>query len=151
MSLKKIFILLLSYWACPVYAQFGDSFPVLKFDQDTVDFGTVVEGDTVRYDFNFTNVGNNPLIIKQAYPACGCTYPTFTQGPILPGQRGVIHVAFYSQGWGGQSVLKEVIVILGNGPENYARFKAKIIKRSELPIKGIRHQSTSKKRRRQNK
>ena len=134
MLLKKFILLLILLWSFQVQAQFGDSFPVLKFDQDTVDFGVVIEGDTVRYDFKFTNVGNKPLVIKQAYPACGCTYPTCTKGSILPGQRGLIHVEFYSQGWAGQHVLKEVIVILGNGPENYARFKAHIIKRPDAIV-----------------
>lgn len=109
----------------------GQGSPIIKFDIDTANFGVVQEGDTVRFDFNFTNVGTGDLIIKQAYPACGCTYPTYTQGVIKPGERGVIHVEFFSEGWGGKEVLKEVIVI-SNAPENYARFKAKITKRSPL-------------------
>jgi hypothetical protein len=149
-SLKKIFIIGILFWASSVHAQFGDSFPVLRFDQDTVDFGTVREGDSVIYDFNFTNVGTKPLLIKQAYPACGCTYPTYTKGAILPGQRGSIHVVFHSKGFGGQSVVKEVIVI-NNGPERYARFKAKIIKPSEIPVKVISKQQHIKKKRRQTK
>ena len=124
---KRLILLYGLFFFHLTYAQFGDSFPVMKFDQDTVDFGVVNEGDTVRYDFWFTNVGKNYLMIKQAYPACGCTYPTFTKTAIKPGERGMIHVEFHSQGWGGQTIVKEVIVILGNGPENYARFKAKVV------------------------
>ncbi len=84
------------------------------------------EGDTIIYDFWFTNIGSENLIIKQAYPACGCTTPTYTQGEIKPGERGVIHIKFRSEGFGGTQVLKEIIV-LNNGPERYARFKANVI------------------------
>ncbi len=105
--------------------------PVIKFDVDTADFGVVQEGDTVKYDFWFTNTGASDLVIKQAWPACGCTHPSFTKGAIKPGERGVIHVEFLSQGWGGHEVVKEVIII-SNAPENYARFKAKITAKSKI-------------------
>ena len=98
--------------------------PNIKFD--TADFGVVSEGDSVIFDFWFTNIGTDSVKINQAYPACGCTYPTYTQGKIAPGSRGKIHVVFHSKGFGGQSVVKEVIII-NNGPERYARFKAKIV------------------------
>ena len=108
-----------------------EGFPVIKFDKDTADFGIVQEGDTVRYDFNFTNVGTADLIIKQAWPACGCTHPSFTKGAVKPGERGVIHVTFLSIVWGGHDVVKDIIII-SNAPENYACFKAKIIKKSPI-------------------
>lgn len=127
---KRHLLILLMCLSSAARAQFGDSFPVLKFDQDTVDFGVVNEGDTVQYDFWFTNTGTRDLVIRQAYPACGCTIPTYTQGVIKPGERGKIHVEFHSKGWGGQTVVKEVIIILVNGPENYARFKAKIVNKA---------------------
>ena len=112
-----------------IQAQWNDSMPVIKFDVDTADFGIVNEGDTVRYDFWFTNTGNKDLVIRQAWPACGCTHPTHTQGPIKPGERGKVHVEFISAGWGGKKVVKEVIII-SNAPENYARFKANIVSKA---------------------
>lgn len=113
-----------------MHAQNGGS-PVIRFDVDTADFGVVQEGDTIRYDFYFTNTGTADLIIKQAWPACGCTHPTYTKEPVKPGARGVIHVEFHSAGFGGKEVDKEVIII-SNAPENYARFKAKITKKSTV-------------------
>jgi hypothetical protein len=71
-------------------------------------------------------------VIKQAWPACGCTHPSFTKGTIKPGERGVIHVEFLSAGWVGKDVVKEVIII-SNAPENYARFKASIVDKSLKP------------------
>ncbi len=100
--------------------------PNIKFDVDTADFGVVAEGDSVIYDFWFTNIGKDSAKINQAYPACGCTYPTYTQGKIAPGGRGKVHVVFHSKGFGGQTLLKEVIII-NTGPERYARFKVKVV------------------------
>jgi hypothetical protein len=114
-----------------IFSQQKDSMPVIKLDVDTADFGVVNEGDTVRYDFWFTNVGNKDLVIKQAWPACGCTIPTYTKESVKPGQRGKIHVEFVSTGWGGKQVVKEVIII-SNAPENYARFKANIVNKAFL-------------------
>lgn len=100
--------------------------PDIKFDVDTADFGVVSDGDSVVYDFWFTNIGKDSAKINQAYPACGCTYPTYTKGKIAPGARGKMHVVFHSKGFGGQSLVKEVIVI-NTGPERYARFKVKVV------------------------
>lgn len=132
MFVKRMLLIVLIASVFPVYGQFGDSFPVLTFDVDTADFGTVNEGDTVRFDFWFTNTGTRDLIIKQAWPACGCTTPVFTNSPVKPGERGVIHVEFHSKGWGGQTVVKEIIVLLVNGPENTAKFKAKVVNQAFL-------------------
>lgn len=98
----------------------------LKFDVDTANFGKVYDGDTVFYEFWFTNTGNENLIIKQAWPACGCTTPTFTEGAIKPGERGVIKVEFRSKGFAGNNLVKQIIVI-NNGAERYAVFKVKVV------------------------
>ncbi len=128
---KKTFLMVLLMAIFPlIHAQNGNS-PVIRFDVDTADFGVVQEGDTIIYDFYFTNIGTSDLVIKQAWPACGCTHPTYTKEPVKPGARGVIHVEFHSAGFGGKEVVKEVI-ILSNAPENYARFKAKIMKKSTV-------------------
>ncbi len=125
---RLVFLILMSFFICSsscIYAQ-G---PNIKFDIDTADFGTISEGDSVIFDFWFTNVGSDSAKINQAYPACGCTYPTFTQGKIAPGARGKIHVVFHSKGFGGQYLVKEVIII-NTGPERYARFKVKVVNKA---------------------
>ena len=116
-----------------------DAQALLKFDVDTAQFGKVYAGDTVFYDFGFTNIGNEDLIIKQAWPACGCTTPTFTEGAIKPGERGVIKVQFRSAGFAGQTMVKQIIVI-NNGAEKYAVFKVKVVDKAiEEDI--LKHQS----------
>ena len=41
--------------------QIGD--PRIHFDQKTVDLGIIPPGDSIDFSFNFTNMGNAPLII----------------------------------------------------------------------------------------
>ncbi len=68
--------------------------PALKFkDGDTHDFGNVKKGPIVEYTFEFTNTGNEPLIIKDVNPSCGCTNVDWKpKAPIAPGKKGTIHM-----------------------------------------------------------
>ncbi|CAN5855779.1 hypothetical protein BH11BAC7_BH11BAC7_13900 [soil metagenome] len=74
------------------------SAPVMKFETDTMNFGTIKQGTIVEKDFVFTNTGKTPLIITGAVGSCHCTVPEYTKEPIAPGKKGVIHVTFDSNG-----------------------------------------------------
>ena len=55
----------------------------IKFDKTTHDFGTMpVDTGAVACTFTFTNVGDAPLVIHQAWASCGCTVPEYTQEPV---------------------------------------------------------------------
>lgn len=69
-----------------------------KFEEETHDFGEVPEGPLAEYDFEFKNVGKEPIVIQEAHGSCGCTVPKWPSEPILPGKKGKIHVAYSSQG-----------------------------------------------------
>ncbi len=71
--------------------------PVLTFDKVVHDFGTINEGDKVTTVFNFTNTGNEDLIIVDARGSCGCTVPQYPKNTaIAPGATGEITVSFDS-------------------------------------------------------
>lgn len=72
--------------------------PVMKFERDTHDFGKIKGGESVHYDFKFTNTGKTPLIITNATATCGCTKPEFPKTPIAPGASDIIKVTFNSTG-----------------------------------------------------
>jgi Protein of unknown function (DUF1573) len=74
----------------------------MTFEQDTHDFGTINEGDTVDYVFNFTNSGKNDLQITNAQGSCGCTVPEYPKELIKPGQSSKIKVSFSSAGKSGK-------------------------------------------------
>ena len=71
----------------------------IKFEKTSHDFGTCPEEDPiVSYTFQFTNVGDAPLVIHQAVASCGCTVPEYTQEPVLPGKKGTIKVTYNGTG-----------------------------------------------------
>ncbi len=85
------------------------------FDAYEHDFGTIKEGEVVRHVFRLTNVGENPLIIRNARGSCGCTVPTWPKEPIPPGESAEIPVEFNSKGQVGQ-VQKTVFIDANTDP-----------------------------------
>ena len=71
----------------------------IKFDTLTHDFGKFSEKDpVVTYTFNFTNVGEQNLVIHQSMPSCGCTVTEYTKDPVKPGEKGQIKVTYNGTG-----------------------------------------------------
>ena len=48
-------------------------FPVMTFDNNTFDFGTIQNGTPVETIFTYTNTGDAPLVVSDIKPTCGCT------------------------------------------------------------------------------
>jgi Protein of unknown function (DUF1573) len=75
-------------------AQADQNLPVMKFDHDTIDYGTVPHNADGYRSFKFKNVGKEPLIINNAHGSCGCTVPTYVHEPIQPGASSEIKVHY---------------------------------------------------------
>lgn len=69
-----------------------------KFDSEVHDFGNIVLGKAVVYTFNFTNVGEAPIIISKVETTCGCTVPEYSKVPIKKGEKGFIKVTLTPSG-----------------------------------------------------
>ncbi len=67
------------------------------------DFGKVLDGEKVEYNYRFKNIGTKPLVIINASATCGCTVPQKPEKPILPGEIGFIKVVFDSKGRAGST------------------------------------------------
>jgi hypothetical protein len=61
------------------------------------DFGKVIDGEIVTYNYRFVNTGKKPLIVTNASASCGCTVPEKPEKPIEPGDTGFIKVKFNSE------------------------------------------------------
>lgn len=61
-------------------------------------FGTIKQGDVSTYEFSFTNIGKEPLVITEAHGSCGCTVPVWPKEPIKKGDKATIKVTFNSAG-----------------------------------------------------
>jgi len=68
--------------------------PVMQFERDTIDYGTIPHNADGYRSFKFTNVGKEPLIINNAHGSCGCTVPTYVHEPIQPGAPSEIKVHY---------------------------------------------------------
>lgn len=67
----------------------------IEFKEETINYGEVYKGvDSGKRTFEFTNIGDVPLIIKDAKSSCGCTVPSFSKEPIAPGKSGIIEVQY---------------------------------------------------------
>jgi hypothetical protein len=74
------------------YSQNG---PKIEFKEETINYGTVTKGeDSGKRVFEFTNTGNEPLLISDAKSSCGCTVPSYPKEPIAPGATGTIEVQY---------------------------------------------------------
>lgn len=76
---------------------FAQNGPKIEFkaENNTIDYGTVVKGkDSGVRTFEFTNIGDEPLIITAVRSTCGCTVPSKPEEPVLPGQKGKIDIKY---------------------------------------------------------
>jgi hypothetical protein len=68
--------------------------PQITFKTTMHEYGDIyVDGDGT-YLFEFTNTGNEPLILSKPISSCGCTVPSWPKEPILPGETNSIKVTY---------------------------------------------------------
>lgn len=105
--------------------------PKIKFAVESHDFGTVVEGPQVTYDFKFKNEGKEPLVLNNVRASCGCTVPTWPKEPILPGKESVISATFNTQGRPGS--FSKTITVESNAsePSKVVTIRGEVIKPEE--------------------
>ena len=125
--MKKIglFLLLTVLSIGYVAAQGGlNKTPKAKFEKTVHDFGKIAEEiGQASCTFDFMNTGTAPLIINKVQTSCGCTTPSYTKEPILPGQKGEIKVAYNTTNRVGS--FEKSITILTNVPDTTFRLTIK--------------------------
>ena len=92
--MKKIgFILLFTVLMSGIV--FAQNKPAMEFEKTEHNFGTIKEEmGAVTTMFEFKNTGKSPLIIQRVASSCGCTTPSYTREPILPGKEGVVSAQY---------------------------------------------------------
>ncbi|MBD5180578.1 MAG: DUF1573 domain-containing protein [Bacteroidales bacterium] len=77
--------------------------PMPSFATTTHDFGNIKEADgPVTYEFEFTNTGDEPLVIVSANASCGCTKPEVPKKPVAAGKSSKIKVTYLPKGRPGE-------------------------------------------------
>jgi len=100
-----------------------DLLPVITFEELEHDFGRIIEGESVSYNFSFTNTGKRDLVIADVSTSCGCTVPSYPKTAIRPGESGIIKIAFNSKGRKGYQT--KTIVVVANTQPNVTQLKIK--------------------------
>lgn len=94
----------------------------ISFKNETVDYGEVAKGgDGVRV-FEFTNTGNEPLIISDVKSSCGCTVPKKPKGPVAPGASSTIEVKYDTNRVGP---IRKTVTVYSNADEPIKALKIK--------------------------
>lgn len=91
--------------------------PKITFEETTYDFGKIIQGEKVAYDFHFTNTGKTDLVINKVSTSCGCTVGNYPKESIKPGEEGKIEVVFDSKGKHGFQ--NKTVTILANTTPNH--------------------------------
>jgi hypothetical protein len=82
----------------------------IKFKETKKDLGTVTKGEVVSAEYEFTNEGDQPLILTNYEVECSCTTADLPKQPIAPGQSGKITVKFDTKSAYDRQDRKVVIV-----------------------------------------
>lgn len=89
--------------------------PQFKFENELHDFGEIPEGPQATHEFKFKNIGKEPLVLSNVKASCGCTTPSWTKEPVLPGKEGSIAATYNTQGRPGP--FSKAITITSNAGE----------------------------------
>lgn len=89
--------------------------PKIVFAEMEHNYGTIQKGGDGNCEFTFTNTGNEPLILSNVRASCGCTTPSWTQKPVMPGKTGTIKVRYNTNNVGG---FTKTITITSNAVDN---------------------------------
>lgn len=94
----------------------------IEFKSETIDYGQLAKGsDGVRV-FEFTNTGNEALIISDVKSSCGCTVPEKPKDPIAPGKTGEIKVKYDTKRVGP---IRKTVTVYSNASEPIKALKIK--------------------------
>ncbi len=116
---KLLIILCIGFLATTIQAQDQAQ---IKFKTEVVDYGEIAKGSDGVRQFEFTNTGNAPLIISKVYSSCGCTIPKKPEGPIAPGENGIIEVKYDTKRVGP---IRKTITVYSNATEATKAIKIK--------------------------
>ena len=112
--------------------------PRIFFPQKTAFLEKLPSGGRAKYNFEFTNKGDETLVVDEIKTSCGCTNAMPSQKEIPPGGSGTIKVTFDSHGFLG-NVSKEIEVYTNDPghPVTALSLKAEVLPTIQVEPKNI--------------
>lgn len=92
----------------------GWAAPAIAVASPEHDFGTILQGETVRHAFVFTNRGNETLTVDKVTSSCGCTAALASAQVLAPGESGELRATFDSARFRGP--VKKTVYLYTNDP-----------------------------------
>lgn len=99
--------------------------PEIKFKTTLHEYGEIILNGDGAYEFEFTNTGNEPLILTKPRSSCGCTVPSWPKEPILPGETNNIKVTYNTHKVGA---FNKTVTVYSNSKTVVLRIKGKVVK-----------------------
>ncbi len=92
--MKKIFLLASAFMLSLAVMAQPKADDVAKFNQEKHDFGKIIAGTPVTYEFEIKNISDKPIVVESATASCGCTVPEKPVDPIMPGTSAKLKVQY---------------------------------------------------------
>jgi hypothetical protein len=113
--MRNLLMAVIFLLGCTAFAQ--QKTPTAAFEVESHDFGKINESDgPATFKFSFRNTGAEPLILNSVHASCGCTTPSYSKEPVLPGAKGFIDVTYNPQSRPGH-FNKDITVTTNGDPE----------------------------------
>lgn len=96
--------------------------PTFKFEKEEINFGDIAFGTPVSTEFEFRNIGKQPLVIKDVRKSCGCTSVSFPREPIMPNKTGVITAEYDAS---EEGIFNKKLTVLANTEEGMHTLRIK--------------------------
>ncbi|WP_400081213.1 DUF1573 domain-containing protein [Winogradskyella sp. R77965] len=128
LNITILLILALSFFnaASTEFDKYDTKIAVIKFKTEVVDYGTVEQNSDGTRLFTFTNTGDAPLIITKVKTTCGCTVPSYSKAPILPGEAGQVNIKYDTKRLGA---FTKTVTVISNaeGGNKILKIKGNIV------------------------
>lgn len=111
--MKQIILSFIAVLCVSSMAFAQNSGPVMDLPSTKVDYGTIEKDSDPLRVLEFTNTGDEPLIIQSCKGSCGCTVPTWPKEAILPGETSKIEIRYATNRLG--AINKRVTITTNEG------------------------------------
>jgi hypothetical protein len=95
-SIAILFVFTLSFFnAAPTeFSNNNSKIAIINFTTEVIEYGTVTQNSDGTRLFTFTNTGDAPLVITKVKTTCGCTVPSYSMAPIMPGETEELSIRY---------------------------------------------------------
>jgi len=128
LNIAILLVLTLSFFsAAPTeFDKYNTKVAVMKFKTEVIDYGTITQNSEGKRLFTFSNKGDAPLLITNVKTSCGCTVPSYSKAPILPGSIGELEIKYDTKRLGA---FTKTITVMSNaeGGNKILKIKGNII------------------------